>query len=447
MRLVVVGGSDAGISAALRAKECEPATSVTLLLADRYPNYSICGLPFYLSGEVGGAQSLAHRSEEAIRSSGIDILMDHVVERIDPRAKTVTARACADLRTLSYDRLVIATGAAPLQPPLPGVNGNNVFRLHTMSDAFRLHERLRTASSAAIIGGGYIGVEMADALRHRGLHVTLIERLPSLLTTVDPEIGAAVAELLGANGVRVLTNAAVESIESDGARGRVVTAGSAVISDVVLLAVGVKPNAELAANAGAVLGERGAIRVDRQMRTSLPDVWAAGDCVETWHRLLGRNSYLPLGTTSHKQGRIAGENAVGGAATFAGVVGSQAVKIFDRVVAGTGLTSLRATEAGIEVHVADTLFDDHKAYYAGASPLRIRILGNRRNGRLVGAQLMGRWGAEVAKRADVFAAALHHETRVDELNELDLTYTPPISSPWDPIQMAAQSWAASLAGA
>lgn len=447
MRLVVIGGSDAGISAALRARECDPSSEVTMLLADRYPNFSICGLPFFLSGEISDWRTLAHRTEDDIRRRGIAIKADHVVERVDALSRTVEVRAPDGLQTFAYDRLVIGTGASPIRPPISGIDAENVYVLHTMDDSFLLNERLEHASTAVIIGGGYIGVEMADALRHRGMAVTLVERLPSILTTVDPEIGDAVRDELARHGVGVVTGVAVEAIEAAAGGVRVRSADLHWDADFALVVVGVAPNADLASAAGAERGERGAIRVDRAMRTTLPHVFAAGDCVETWHRLLERNTYLPLGTTSHKQGRVAGENAIGGAAQFEGVLGSQAVKIFDRVVASTGLTTQRASEAGFRVHAVDATFDDHKAYYPGASALRVRVVGERGTGRLLGAQMMGRWGSEVAKRFDVFAAALHHRMTIDQISDFDLTYTPPLSSPWDPVQMAAQAWIASLPSA
>ena len=211
-------------------------------------------------------------------------------------------------------------------------------------------------------------------------------------------------------------------------------------ADLVLLVVGVKPASDLAREAGIAIGSRGAIRVNTRMETEAPDVYAAGDCVETWHRLLQRYTYLPLGTTSHKQGRVAGENAAGGDREFAGSVGTQVVKIFDMAIARTGLRQSDAAEAGIDAATTASAFSDHKAYYPGAEEIRFRVTGDATSGKLLGAQIAGNWKSEVSKRIDIFAAALFHGMTADGFNDLDLSYTPPLSSPWDPVQMSVQAW-------
>ena len=445
MRLLIIGGSDAGISAALRAREVDPSTQVHMLLADAYPNFSVCGLPFYLSGEVTDWRSLAHRSREDIESAGVHLHVTETAVSIDPSRHVVSsrdARGCSSAH--EYDRLVIATGAMPIRPPISGLDRPGVFSLHSMDDALALYERLSTGiRSAVIVGGGYIGLEMADALRQRNIVVTLIERLPTILRTADPQIAVRVESILANNGVVVRTNTAVESIETQENQLPVRCAdSSAATGDIVLLALGVRPRSELAATCGLVTDERGAIRVDRQMRTHLPNIFAAGDCAVTWHRLLEQDSYLPLGTTSHKQGRIAGENAVGGVREFSGSLGTQSVKLFDRVVAATGLSEAEASSRGFPSFTTETVTLDHKAYYPGATELVVRLIGHRETGRLLGGQLLGTYGHEVSKRVDVLAAAIHQGLRVEELNDLDLSYTPPLSSPWDPLQMAAQDWQA-----
>ncbi|MBS0422594.1 MAG: FAD-dependent oxidoreductase [Proteobacteria bacterium] len=445
MRLLIIGGSDAGISAALRAREIDPHTEVHMLLADDYPNFSICGLPFYLSGEVADWKTLAHRSRNDIEFAGVRLHLSETAVSIDPLEHTVTSHdAEGARRTHAFDRLVIATGAIPILPPISGADHPNVFSLHTLDDAFALQKKLSTGvKSAVIVGGGYIGLETADALRHRDIAVTLIERLPAILRTVDQPMGMRVESVLARNGVQVRTNMTVRSIDPDANQLLVRCAdGSTAAGDLVLLALGVRPRAELAATCGIATDERGAIRVDRQMRTNVPDIFAAGDCVTTWHRLLEKDLYLPLGTTSHKQGRIAGENAVGGIREFAGSLGTQSVKLFDRVVAATGLSEAEASAHGLPIFATETITADHKAYYPGATELVVRLIGHWETGRLLGGQLLGSYGHEVSKRVDVLAAAIHQGLRVDEVNDLDLSYTPPLSSPWDPLQMAAQHWQA-----
>jgi NADPH-dependent 2,4-dienoyl-CoA reductase/sulfur reductase-like enzyme len=443
-RLVIIGGSDAGISADLRAKEMDQECVVTIVVADRFPNYSICGLPFYLSGEVQDWHTLAHRTIEEITGAGIALVLGAVVQDVDAAGHRVSIiDADGQGRSLHYDRLVIAMGATAVHPPLVGLDLPGVYRLRFMADAFAVHQHLeaRAPRSALIIGGGYIGMEMADALTRRGLAVTVAEHGASVLKTIDTSFGSLISAELVRHGVRVETGVRIERIDREGTQLRVVRSNAfQTTADLVLVAVGVEPRSDLAPAAGIEVGERGAIRVTRRMETNLPAIYAAGDCVETWHHLLGRPTYLPLGTTAHKQGRIAGENAVGGTREFAGTLGTQVVKVFDLVVARTGLRDDEAAQAGFDPFTVEVTTWDHKVYYPGAHEVRIRVTGDRETGRLLGAQMIGHVHAEMAKRIDVVATALFHDMRVEELNDLDLSYTPPVSSPWDPVQMSAQAW-------
>ena len=440
MRLVIVGGSDAGISAGLRARECDPDVDVTIVVADRYPNFSICGLPFYLSGETPDWRDLAHRTRDELDAAGLGLLLDTTAVAIDADRHEVTVvDPLGSPSRLGYDRLVIATGARPARPPIDGMDLPGVHVVHTLDQAFTLHERLEGARRAVVVGGGYIGVELADALTRRGVDVALLEMAESVLTTVDAQLGILVCDELERHGVDVRAGTRVEAIERDGRSVTVVAGNTRLPADVVVVAGGVRPNAKLAASAGVPTGVAGALVTDRQMRTVLPDVYAAGDCVETRHRLLDAATYLPLGTTAHKQGRTAGENAVGGHAAFAGSLGTQVVKIFDLVAARTGLRGPEATQAGYRPRTVHVTVDDHKSYYPGATQLAIRLTADDDTGRFLGAQIVGHAGGQVAKRIDVFAVALFHGMTVDALNDLDLSYTPPLSTPWDPVQMAAQA--------
>jgi NADPH-dependent 2,4-dienoyl-CoA reductase/sulfur reductase-like enzyme len=371
--------------------------------------------------------------------------LEHTARAIDPtgRAVTVADEAGQSHRVL-YDSLVIGTGAVPARPPIRGLDQDGVFFVRTMGDGFALRDYLAEASprSAVVVGGGYIGLEMAEALLRRGTQVILVEALPSLLTTVHPNLGTRVEETLAEQGARVLTGVPVASIERRA--DQLVVAGAGGFeegAELVLVATGVRPNAALAAAAGVETGRWGAICVDRAMRTNLPDVYAAGDCVETYHRLLERYRYLPLGSTAHKQGRVAGENGVGGQAKFDGTLGTQAVKAFDLVAARTGLRDDEAREEGFDPLTVQIETRDHKVYYPGAHTLTIRLTGDRQTGRLLGAQMVGRRTGAVSKRLDVFATALFNGMRVEALSDVDLSYTPPLSTPWDPVQVAAQRWA------
>jgi NADPH-dependent 2,4-dienoyl-CoA reductase/sulfur reductase-like enzyme len=442
MQLLVVGGSDAGIEAARRARELDPSIEATVVVADAYPNFSICGLPYYLSGDVADWRDLAHRTTSDLEQAGIRLLLDHTAQAIDPSVKEVTVTSQHGERQLGYDRLVIATGAVPVRPPIDGLDLPAVHVLHTMGDTFALHQALTAgARSAVIVGGGYIGLEMAEAFTARGLEVTVVEQAPAVMPTVDLELGRLLGAELHHHGVRVVHDVTVKAIHHDA--GGLTVAGEpdfTASADLVLVVVGVRPDTALAVAAGVATGARGALRVDRRMRTNLPDVLAAGDCVETWHLLLDRPVYLPLGTTAHKQGRVAGETAVGGDREFPGSLGTQVVKVFELAVARTGLRDLDAREAGFDPLTVGSVQFDHKAYYPGAHQLHLRLTGDRSSGRLLGAQLVGHQDAEVAKRVDIPAGALFHHMTVDGLSDLDLSYTPPFGSPWDAIQLAAQAW-------
>lgn len=452
MHLVAIGGSDAGISAALRARELDPTTDVTVVVADAYPNFSICGIPYYISGEVTHWTNLAHRTHADLEATGMRLRLDTLVTDIDvPGHQLIVKTADGGTDTIGYDELVVGTGAVPARPPIEGLYdlgaGDGVHLLHSMGDTFALTDSLDRINpkNALIVGAGYVGLEMAEGLTGRGIAVTQVEMLPEVLPTVDPDLGALVHTELTKHGVAVHTNTTVTRITKTGDGLHVTGTGHDLEPlswdvDLVLVVVGVTPGTDLLVRAGAATGPRGAVVVDETMATGLPHVWAAGDCVVTHHRLLG-TTYLPLGTTAHKQGRVAGENALGGHARFAGSLGTQVVKVFDLVAARTGLREHEATSAGFTPVSATATPDDHKAYYPGAHPITIRVTGDQHTGRLLGAQLIGARGTETAKRVDTYAAALFHGMSVEAVSELDLSYTPPLGSPWDAVQVATQAWA------
>ena len=450
MHLVAIGGSDAGISTALRARELDPSVDVTVVVADAYPNFSICGIPYYFSRDVQPWQSLAHRTHADLEATGMNLRLDTLATSIDVGGHRLTVRDAAGTEsTIAYDALMVGTGASPSTAGIAGLDqvgpDDGVHLLHSMGDTFALERYLdeHQPETAIIVGAGYVGLEMAEALTVRGLHVTQLQRGPEVLSTLDPELGSLVRDELTRHGVDVLTGTRIEAVTRDAGQLTVTgTRDGDVFSrsaDVVLVVVGVRPNTSLLTAAGATTGAGGAVVVDEHMRTGLPNVWAAGDGVVTHHRLLGV-TYLPLGTTSHKQGRVAGENAIGGDARFAGSLGTQVVKVFDVVAARTGLRDHEAAAADYAPHSYTAVADDHKRYYPGATPISIRITGDTRDGRLLGAQLVGTRGAEISKRVDTYATALHHSMTVAGMSDLDLSYTPPLGSPWDAVQMATQAW-------
>ena len=448
--LVAIGGSDAGISAALRARELDPSVDVTVVVADRYPNFSICGIPYFFSGEVQPWQSLAHRTAADLEATGMALRLDAFATDIDVAGRRLAVRnADGSTELIDYDELVVGTGALPSDAGITGLEAltpeDGLHVIHSMGDTFALDRYLidRDPKTAIIVGAGYVGLEMAEAFTARGIAVTQLQRGPEVLSTLDPELGALVHAELDDHGVEVKLNTTVKHIEK--------TAGGLAVSglengapfsrnaDLVLLVVGVRPNTDLLERAGARLGAGGAVVVDERMRTGLPHVYSAGDGVTTHHRLLGQ-TYLPLGTTAHKQGRVAGENALGGDAVFAGSVGTQVVKVFGLVASRTGLRDHEATAAGFSPFSTTAVADDHKAYYPGAQPISIRVTGDTRDGLLLGAQLVGRLGTETAKRVDTFATALFAGLTIAGVSDLDLSYTPPLGSPWDAVQVATQAW-------
>jgi NADPH-dependent 2,4-dienoyl-CoA reductase/sulfur reductase-like enzyme len=442
--IVIVGGSDAGISAALRIREHDTKTAVTIVVADAYPGFSICGLPFFLSGEVMDWRTLAHHKAQEFEEQGIGLFLNQRAQVVFPEKKIVQIITSAgQTRDISYDKLLIATGAESARPPVNGLDAEGVFLLRWIADGFAIQRFIeeKKPRRSVIIGGGYIGLEMADALTHRGLEVTLLEFAPEILTTMDPALGRQIRAELESRRVRVITGRAVQGIERNNHSLLVHTAtGDTTTADMVLVATGVNPSTQLARTAGVALGVAGAIKVDRTMATNVPDILAAGDCAETWHHMLNSVVYMPLGTTAHKQGRVAGENMVGGSREFQGSLGTQVVKVFDLIAAGTGLHDIQATKAGFDPLTVMLTSPDHNAYYSGAKEMTICITGDRPTRRLLGAQIVGHRESEVAKRVDIIAAALYNGMLVENICDLDLTYTPPLSSPWDPLQKAAMQW-------
>jgi NADPH-dependent 2,4-dienoyl-CoA reductase/sulfur reductase-like enzyme len=398
----------------------------------------------------GSVPMAANISAKRLTSSGFVcflnrcLLRERVAERIDCDKRIVSTRSPDGVtESFRYGRLVIATGAKPVLPNIPGIE--HIHPLHTMSDSFRVHALVTSGRihRAAVVGVGYIGVEMADALSHRGVEVELVGRSSSILPTVDPEIGNSILQEIEKRHVRVHTGKPIGRIRKvdehfivDGPDG------FAIKADLIVWATGVSPASDLVRAAGVETGIRAACKVTRRMETNIPNVYAAGDCAETWHRMLEKYTWLPLGTTAHKQGRVAGENAIGGDAEFAGIVGTQVVKVFDLAIARTGLLDGDAAASGFSPATVHAKAYDHKAYYPGAAELQLRVTGDVRTGRLLGAQIAGHWKAEVAKRIDVFATALFHRMNINDINALDLSYTPPLGSPWDAVQIAAQTWTA-----
>ncbi|MDQ4130092.1 MAG: FAD-dependent oxidoreductase [Actinomycetota bacterium] len=449
-RLVVVGGDAGGMSTAAQARRRRGADDLEIVAFERgrFTSYSACGIPYWLGGVVDDREDLIARSPEEHRKRyDIDVRTGSEVVAIDLDRRAVQVRETGNDGTYweGFDQLVVATGAVPMRPPVPGADGKGVFGLQTLEHGEEIARALSDGEPerAVVVGGGYIGLEMAEALVQRGLAVTLVEQASQPMRTLDPDMGGLVADALASIGVELRLGEIAEGFELDreGRVRTVVTSGGELPADIVMLGLGVRPDVDIARDADLKIGDAEGIVVDRRMRTSAEGVWAAGDCTEKFHRVARRSVAIPLGTHANKQGRVAGINIGGGYATFPGIVGTAASKICDVEVARTGLTELEAGEAGFRC-VSQTIESTTRAgYYPGASSLTVKVVAEKRSGALLGAQIVGREGA--AKRIDVFAAALWNDMALDDLLNLDLSYAPPFAPVWDPVLIAARkAWQA-----
>jgi CoA-dependent NAD(P)H sulfur oxidoreductase len=447
-RLVVVGGVAAGLSAASRARRVNPHLEIQVYEKGPDISYSACGLPYFIAGQVREADALRVYSPEFFRTRrNIQVLINHEVTEISPprRRITVIPPEGGDIQEVHYDRLVIATGAEPARPSIPGLDLRGVFHVNDLQSTLALKRFLQAERprTAAIIGGGYIGLEMTDALKTLGLAVTLVERSPTLFESADEDIAGRIERELSGQGVRVVKGAAVTALLGDRegrlrriAWGETSSAGSqGGETDCAILATGVRPRVKLAEQAEIKLGPTGAIAVNEFMETSELGVFAAGDCAETVNLVSGRPAYVPLGTTANRQGRVAGENAGGARARFQGIVATAACKVFSLEVARTGLNTTEAKEAGYRACVA-VVQTPARARYLGGKEIMVKLVADRDSGRLLGAQMAGAEG--VSKRIDVLATALQARMTIEQVAGLDLSYAPPFSTVYDPLLIAAQ---------
>lgn len=443
-KIVIVGGVAAGPKTAARLRRLDPAAEITLVEKGEFLSYAGCGLPYYISGVVKEQKDLMSTPVGVIRDPAffqktMDVRVLHRTEatRIDREGKRVEIRSTDGTRWLDYDVLVLATGVKPVRPKLPGVDLPNVFTLHRIEDAEGMKALLaeEKAKDAVVIGGGLIGVEMVESLVARGCRVTVVEMLPQILPILDADLACLVQRHMEAKGCRVLTGTAAERIEGDGRVEAVVAGGHRIPADFVLVAVGVRPNADLARAAGLTLGPTGGIRVDGSMRTSDPDIYAVGDCTEDTHLVTGAPCFVSNGATANKQGRVAANNIAGGSDAFPGIVGSAICKVFDYAVARTGLTEQQARDAGFDPVSAVAPGPDKAHYYPGAKLLILKLIADRATRKVLGAQVVG--PGDGAKRIDVAATALAAGMTVDQVAHLDLCYAPPYSPALDNLIVAA----------
>lgn len=437
---MVIGGGAAGMSAASAARRTAPGLEVVVCEAGGFAAYGMCGIPYYLGGVVPEAEDLlAYPPSEFRDKRGIDLRLHCWVSAIDPAAHQVRVSGAAGADgagLLGYDALIVATGAAPVRPPVPGLDGPRVFTIRSLDEAIGLRRLLDsgTVRHAIVIGAGYIGLEAAEALAGAGAEVEVVEALPRVLGTVDEPVARVVqAELERHTTVRL--GARLAGVRHDGPElTAVIGDGTEIRTDLVVIGAGVRPDTGLLIRAGAEHLPDQSVRVDASMRTSVPDVFAAGDCVALEHLVLGQPAWIPLGPAANKTGRVAGTVAAGGTASFGGIVGTAVVKVFGLEVARTGLTLAEASAAGLDAVAVDVVSRSRAKYYPGAQPLHVRLV-HAPDGRLLGGQLAGREGA--AKRIDVLATALHTSLGVADIAGLDLSYAPPFAPVYDPVLAAA----------
>lgn len=449
-RLLVIGADAAGMSAASQARRRRTPDDLAIVAFERgnYTSYSACGIPYFVGNVVGELESLIARSPETFRDKlAIDARLGHEVTEIDAdrRAVRVHDLGGGGERWEGFDQLVVATGAVPVRPGIPGADAAGIYGVQTLDDGLAVSRAIDGARprTAVVVGAGYIGLEMAEALVHRGVQVSLVDRSPQPMATLDPDMGAPLADAMQEIGITLHLGEPVVGFETaDGHVCAVVTEARSLPADLVVLGLGVRPNTELAAAGGIPTGTSGGIVTDQRMRTRLDGIWAAGDCVETFHRISRRGVHIALGTHANKQGRVAGINIGGGYATFPGVVGTAVTKICGIEVARTGLGEREAAQAGFAYEVTVVDSTTRAGYYPGAAPIKTKIIAECRTGKLLGAQIVGAENA--AKRIDALAIALWNEMTVEEMAGLDLSYAPPYSPVWDPILIAARKAAEAI---
>jgi NADPH-dependent 2,4-dienoyl-CoA reductase/sulfur reductase-like enzyme len=455
-RIVVIGGVAAGTSAASKARRIDPEADVKIIQEESVVSYGACGIPYVIEGIINNFEELIERPPDVFKSKyDIDVLVNTRAHKIDISRKQVytTDLQSRNETIFDYDSLVVATGARAVVPNLKGVNQEGVFFIRNYADGVRIKDSRITkdAHSCLIAGAGLIGLEMVEAFKKRGgrgrdmMDVTLVEMAEHILPTMlDKNMAKIVERKLEANDVKIILGERVEEIlgRDKQVKGIKTSGKREIDSDLIVLGTGVRPNSEIASDAGIEIGYANAIKVDEHMRTNIPDIFAAGDCATARNYITNKDMYLPLGTTANKQGRVAGENAAGGDAKFRGIAGSAITKVFDLFIGKTGLTKEDALRNGFDP-VEEVIEDITRArYYPDNKPIWIKIVADRKSGRVLGSQIVG--GEGVKERIDLIALALLLKADIRDLASYDACYVPPASPVWEPINIAASQAAKQL---
>ena len=439
-RLLVIGGVAAGPKAAAKARRCDPEMEIVVYQEEDDISYAGCGLPYYVSGVIKDREELISRTPGKFAQDGIKILKNRKIEKIDLQNSTLTGRRVGSGETFTdrFDRLVIATGAYPIRPRIEGIDLANVFYLRSIFDADAVFERIRPKSirNVVIAGGGYIGLEMAESLVRLGKKVTIVELAPQILTLFDEDFAGILQQYLEKKGVTIFTSEGIQALKGrEGKVTHVQTVARQLEADAVLMSLGIRPQVELAKQAGLRIGETGAVWVNEKMETSAEGVYAAGDCAETTHLVTGKKVWIPLGSTANKQGRVVGVNVCGGSATFPGVMGTTVFKTFDFNVAKTGLSMREAEKEGFHPVQAVVRGFDRAHYYPGRKESALKVIADKETGRILGGQAVGEGPSD--KFIDILAMALHGKMNCQQLAAVDLAYAPPYSPVLSAIIVAA----------
>jgi NADH oxidase (H2O2-forming) len=437
-KIVIIGANAAGVDAASAARKKDRSAQITLITKEKKVGYSRCGIPFVLGGQLESFDDLIVFPESFYKMMKLSLLTETTVTKIDPKTKTVDIKdKLSNQQSLSYDSLIVTTGATPSVPKILGLDKKGVYFVRTIEDGQKISKALKTAKSAVIIGSGLVGLEVAVACRERDLKVSVVEFLPCVLPfLLDNDMADRVQKMLEEKGITfVLAEPVEEIIGSDKVNG--VRVGQRVLpADVVVVAAGVTPNVELAENAGIQLGKTKAIKINSKMQTNLPDIYAAGDCVESVNLVTGKPILSQLGTTAVRQGKVAGINAAGGKSEFIGTLGSWITKLFENEIGGSGLPEFMAEKYGVKSISATITSKTRADYFPGALPIRIKLVAEKQTGKLISAQIIG--GEEVTQRINALSFAIQKEMTAQELAKAETCYAPPVSETWEPMILAAE---------
>ena len=448
MKVVVVGGVAGGASAAARLRRLDESAEIIMFERGEYISFANCGLPYYIGGEITDRAALTLQTPQSFHSRfHVDVRINSEVTAIDPKAKQVTV--CSKDRgeyTESYDKLILSPGAAPIRPPMEGADNERVFTLRNIPDTYKIRGYVEEQhpKSAVVVGGGYIGVEMAENLKNAGVDVTIVELADHVIAPLDYDMACDVHRYLKEKGVGLILQNGVQSIREEDGALRLTLSDGEIDTDLVIMAVGVRPDTALAKEAGLELNRRGAIVVDEHMLTSDPDIYAVGDAVEVTDFVTGEKAYIPLAGPANKQGRIAADNICGIPTTYKNTQGSAVLKIFDMTVATTGVNERAAKAAGLDYDKVYTFSNSHASYYPGSTGMSIKTLYEKGTGKILGAQIVGFDGVD--KRCDVLATAIRAGMTAKDLTELELCYAPPFGSAKDPVNFVGYVIENTLAG-